>query len=1074
MKLIEKNTNKNGQKSNANCNQVILDHFWHLSGSSDDRRCRSVQIIVQNLAKQISNDQYNDLSYCLDRLIRGLTSTREFSRHGFCILLTELLQHFPQHTDITNVIKIAEKEFGHFKSDFDSELTIGWTLFISCLLKSKRITKSTDKEILSKLFETLFLIGCKKSYVEIIVCELMNNFYEVFSNDSDLFQEIVVDRLKNMDDHGNKLFKTYLMLLCFQKFQLSKEFIVKNVYKPNSKDFTNIIKLIKETSKFQPNIHPIIASFTALIKEIDNKNLDAYFTRLVEEIFKVDMVKTSLGFDIIPIMLENVSHHSQIKLILSSTFIRLLIQTLSNKQHPLNNAALVLCDRLKNYSLKIKDQTSFQIEFARCFIEKPGSINFDELSRSKLLSNILKNFSNDSIKEWISILMNLMMNQDNVAASDFYRVRCLQQMTHLLKCYTGDVKFLMKNCKFFLVFAYFNVDLLTKDLILDNDSGEKLKRFKYPISEKLRQQFKSSFQNVIVHLYALSSTVSTDSDSIVLKNKLAKQIEMLTQIKDFIMILIRDKKLELVDKQISMQKFREVLLEINKKFDSIKTDENKCQVFRLFYLHFLIESFENFSDLQAILPDFNECVIRAFSSENAKGKSNDPFWSDVFVDLLISLIIKSKSSKNIILMTFKYLVPFITPVGIQSLNEAFVDDGTIEFDAEDIDDEEDDDEEDENENNEMDTADQIEDSGDDDDDDDVLQDDNEPVDEEFKKDVLKALGSAAEHEDDSEEVLSDSEMFKLDESLAQVFRQKYGEKKRQAEKAAMIKSFKLRVLDLIKILIDHHPNFSVEMAFTILKNILNFLKSNHSSKNMIALNNKCQQLLQQISKTHLVLNENEKISKEEFENLLTTLLKLQCQCKNSDLQKSFIALTSWLLTLSRNCLSKNDVEFFNEHIERNLQLFFKASHNEIKPELFKTIIPQLHNEKLFFDSKFFEIINQLSLDNNVRPFKRCMALDLLEGILKRISDDQKIESRLIELSEKYLQELLETLKKSKQNEKNIIDLYIRILMVLDVFSLKISDNIKTDVLAAINLLPKDFRRKIDKKFINKLKTTESN
>mgnify|MGYP006867824301 CR=1 FL=1 len=56
----------------------------------------------------------------------------------------------------------------------------------------------------------------------------------------------------------------------------------------------------------------------------------------------------------------------------------------------------------------------------------------------------------------------------------------------------------------------------------------------------------------------------------------------------------------------------------------------------------------------------------------------------------------------------------------------------------------------------------------------------------------------------------------------------------------------------------------------------------------------------------------------------------------------------------------DDVEFFNEHIERNLQLFFKASHNEIKPELFKTIIPQLHNEKLFFDSKFFEIINQLS------------------------------------------------------------------------------------------------------------------
>ncbi|KAH9529489.1 Myb-binding protein 1A [Dermatophagoides farinae] len=1073
MKLVKKKNDSDGRKSNANCNQIILDHFWHLSGSSEERRCRSVQIIVQNLTKQISNNQYNDLSYCLDRLIRGLTSSREFSRHGFCILLTELLQHFPEHTDVADVIKIAEKEFGHFKSDFDSELTIAWTLFISCLLKSKRITNDTDKEIITKLFENLFLIGCKKDYVEIIVCSLMNSFYEIFSDDKELFQEIVVDRLMKMDEHGNMLFKTYLILLCFQRFKLSKEYIVKNVYKSNSKDFTNIIKLIKETSKFQPNIHPIIELFTVLIKQIDGDNLDEYFAKLIEGIFKVDMVKTSLGFDIIPIMLDNVSHHSQIKTILSPTVIRLLIQTLSNKQHPLNKAALVLCNRLENYSLKIKDQTSLQIEFARCFIEKPGSINFDELSRSKLLFNILKNFSNDSIKEWISILMDLMIKQDNVVASDFYRVRCLQQITHLLKCYTGDDEFLMKNCKIFLVFTYF--ERFSEDLILDNDSGEKLKRFKYPISEKLRRQFKSSFQNVIVHLYAISSTVSTNSGSITFKNKLANQIEMLTQLKDFIMVLIKDKKLELVNKQISMKKFREVLLEINEKFDSIKTEENKCYVFRLFYLHFLIESFENLSDIQTILPDFNECFNRAFSDKNPKEKSSDPLWSDVLVDLLISLITKSKSTKNIILMTFKYLVPFISPIGIQSLNEAFVNDGTIEFEDEDMDDEEDDDDDDGD--GEMETTDQIVDTDEDDDeDDDVLEDDTEPVDDEFKKNVLKALGSAAEHDDDgddSDEVLSDSEMFKLDESLAQVFKQKYGEKKRQAEKASMIKSFKLRVLDLIKILIDHHPKLSVEIVFTILTNIFNFLKSNHSSKNMTALNNKCQQLLQQISKTNPVFIENEKIAKDDFENLLTVLLELQCKCKNMDLQKSFIALTSWLLSLSRNHLSENDLEFFHEHIERNLLNFFKRAHNEIKPEVFKTIIPQLYREN-FFDSSFFEIINQFSSDDKVRPFKRCIALDILEGILKRISDDQKTESRLIEFGEKYQRELLETLKKSQQNEIKIINLYIQVLMVIDIFSLKTSENIKTDILQAINSLPKNFRRQINKQFVNKLKSIESN
>lgn len=293
------------KKQNASCNQVILDHFWNICGQSDEKRYRSVKIIHKIISKQVADKQYDDLFYCINRLIRGLTSNSEFSRRGFCLLFYFLLKYFPEPITLPKLIEFAEKEYGKFKEDCNPETAIAWTFFFSCLLKSERIDHNVEEEILSKIFQILFTLGCKKNYLELYVCNLMRLFFNLIKEDNAKFK-IIANKLESMNEFGNTIFKNYLMLVIYQiNPELYKKQIHQNVLNLTSNGYTNIIKQIKETTKYSPINHPINELLIQTIKNIDPKNLKQFYSKLIEEIFQCDLRKTSLGFKLIPILINN-------------------------------------------------------------------------------------------------------------------------------------------------------------------------------------------------------------------------------------------------------------------------------------------------------------------------------------------------------------------------------------------------------------------------------------------------------------------------------------------------------------------------------------------------------------------------------------------------------------------------------------------------------------------------------------------------------------------------------------------------------------------------------------------------
>lgn len=296
-------------KVNANCNQVILDHFWNVCDVSEEKRIKSVQVILKTLSHQLSSNQNSDIDYCIQRLVRGLVSTREFSRHGFCVLLTQILMNFSDQINVTEVIEVAEKEFGSNLDNCLPENVIAWILFVGCLIKSK-IIKQDSSLLIIQIFDILYNLGSRKNYVEVMVCNLMPLLFDVVQNEF-TFESVLLNKIENYEkENKNLLFFVYLVLLSYKKYPtVTKPYfdrlLTQKVFKLNSKDYGKIVSLLKESTKYFPNLHPINELLIKTILEIDSKNASLFLSKIVEDLFKVNLEKTSLGFDVVCILLKH-------------------------------------------------------------------------------------------------------------------------------------------------------------------------------------------------------------------------------------------------------------------------------------------------------------------------------------------------------------------------------------------------------------------------------------------------------------------------------------------------------------------------------------------------------------------------------------------------------------------------------------------------------------------------------------------------------------------------------------------------------------------------------------------------
>ena len=771
-------------------------------------------------------------------------------------------------------------------------------------------------------------------------------------------------------------------------------------------------------------------------------------------------------------------------MVLSSNFLRLFIQTLNNKKHPLHNSATELGNYLVQFSSQIRDKSELQFNIARCLIQLPGSINFDVISKTKILQSILKNFGNDAIRLWVTMVKEMMIEQEVIPASDFIRLRCLQQIPNLLKSYTENDEFIWGIAKYLFLHSY--VDVSASKSIKIDEFKSKNERLKCQITPNLQKEFPHSFKTTFVHIVHHSATSVTSQ-----QDKLSKQIETLTKMVDFILSILSKKNIKLIfAENVDADQIKNAIIDMKEKIDQMASSKKRpieTNVFKLLYLNFIIELFENSEEILAILPDLNECVNRSLLVESLSKRedSKEPLWADVLTDLFLALLTtKSRHTKNIIINSYKYIAPYVSSIGIQSLIDSILDKDAFkstESDDEENDDEEMDEVDDEEEGDEqMETNGNVDSDNDSEEEDEIMEvEGNEKVDEQFRMDVLKALGGAVDNsvndtdddDDEEDEVVSDSEMFKLDDALSEVFRKKFGEKKRSNERQNQIQAFKFRAVDLLQIIVEHKQSMSFSMALELASSILAMSKSHYALKNMLPLTTRCIQMFNTISKKRFNNIEDDQRSYDEglIKKMFDQLIAFQYKCNNGELQKSLVAISSWLLIVTKGHL--NNYDLFHTAIEKALKDLFCRPNIELKTDLFVRLIPQLCEVEStpFLMSDYYETLVDYCFNTKIRTFQRGSAVHMLCSLLNGVKGAKQLD----QLGQRIIELMVNELDDYNTNKTPLMNLLMKLAVTCQVFQVnnpKMNGMMK-QLDGKLSKLPKELRKKLNKQFINKVRNT---
>uniref|UniRef100_A0A3Q4GSP4 MYB binding protein (P160) 1a n=1 Tax=Neolamprologus brichardi TaxID=32507 RepID=A0A3Q4GSP4_NEOBR len=236
----------------------------------------------------------------------------------------------------------------------------------------------------------------------------------------------------------------------------------------------------------------------------------------------------------------------------------------------------------------------------------------------------------------------------------------------------------------------------------------------------------------------------------------------------------------------------ESVANLKKKAKKSQTAESSAfqQLFLLVGMHL----FKAPEELLDIMKDLQSCMEKAQEKKAKKKKKKEteqeePEWVEVMVDILLSLLSQqSRHIRQVCKTVFSSICPHVTAAALTAILD---DDKSDESDDDDDDDDDDGDEEEEGEDEKM---------------------DEEPVDQNFRIELMKVLQQknalATEEDASSDEDLDDEAMMELDKSLSALFSEqkkklqaKKDEKTKLQKEKTLVREFKIKVLDLIEVFV---------------------------------------------------------------------------------------------------------------------------------------------------------------------------------------------------------------------------------------------------------------------------------
>ncbi|GBM38043.1 DNA polymerase V [Araneus ventricosus] len=1024
------------EKAPKNIDKNIFDLLWKLTDNKSKSRihaCADILHILQRKQDEAenTNEPTKDLQYCLERLVRGLASSRDSARLGFSLMLTEILKKM--NVEIEEILELVKQHLSVSSALEKKDAAFGQLFACVSIVRSGKLANHSH---LSFVVTMLYDLWHGRSYILKACYEILTDLFSQLSEET--FANNVWPYLKEKLTFGwekssaDLIWPLFLSIRMFPnavtpKF-LKKKWTSEDIF--SSENFDHIKKILRQTTSSVPVLHPLCCEILNLcVLRKDGKEL--WNILIDDNLFEIDQTeKAFVGFEMVKKALQENHKKKIIKYVLSPKFCTMFTKSLLNTKHPMNPAATSLGAFLSNFVKETKDP-DIQIIILKVFLN--SSAPPEQIFKKKEVTAIVQNLLPDAVKAYCELLKSIAISKRESDEEDrgthSRGCQAVLQIGSLVlhPAVVSDMDWRLDVVKFLFLHSFFKLHTPTEDILHCESSCA-------DIGAKVQEIFKNSFFKAFNFLCHRTEQHSTPIEQF-LQHLLSftEYAEQLLAATDFVTPCFALDKVQESWQQMKSSVHK--LTKQNKKDGKI----NESNTFQALLLELAFHLFQDPEFISGVLEELHVCCKKALHDrKHSEGGEipDEPSWVSVVVDILLSLLSRNSHHLRCVVTTvFPLLCPFITKEALQLIldviNPAQTDEPMMV-----------------DEEVESDVA--FESGSSSEDESDPEQDN----DDKFRAEVKEALGPAAEESDDESIVLSDTEMFKLDEALGKAFKKRIqaGHTQQNEEEKTLL-DFRVRCLDLIAIYLKSEP--PMDLVLHCIQPVLSAYEDGHKGKHHVHLLHKAVSTLQTLEKIKKFQN-SDNVEKSQLKEQLE-LLVTKCQKEtNLTVAQKLYSLCVFMVLCFRKLShqssekkSKKTPPYLKIYLSE-LETFAKGSKTNVFPQFFVALMEACPD--LAFN--FIGPLKEYAFSTDIRIYRRTQCLGLLLEAIKFTKGQTSIAAEeWLEIESSIMPSAVETLKNTL-NGPEFKPVYVNELLNV-IYSLRciLKEKTNQSILEKTDLLP---------------------
>ncbi|KAM6970524.1 myb-binding protein 1A-like protein [Aplochiton taeniatus] len=865
-------------------NREFLDFFWDIAKPEQQIRLKAIEDLVQYLKL---SEKPDEITYSLKRLVDGLAHTREVARPGFSLALGQVLGAFEEVPLRTTFDQIKLKHnLQTAKKKLIRSAAFGNLFGVLALSQSNRLSK--EPLVVLECVQLLQSLSQHREHLKDLPTKTMVDILS--ETPQEVFEEVLLGALQgDLSSAFSTPEQLQLLLVAMQKFpEVLKPKKLKKllgtstiITTANIPKVTEVLRMAARSMK-KDHLLPGVA-LDLLQVSLREDNFELFW----EEIIIKGMLKDPQGhtqylcYRLLGSALPLLSL-LQLKQVLSGEVMR---------HYGEHVVSVQLQDRFKFGPVMETYVGDFFQACDDSDKQLAVLLGFSLLTNQGYPVvpsgwRVVQYLQPPTLRSYIDWLKKMFLHPQLETCLDFatrkqkenqeeqkqkedpvIRLRkwIIPRLTSIIEnCQVKrDEELVMDVARFVFFHAFFNIKKATPCI------PETQNPLSVPLDDKSRTILVNSFFGLLQHMNNMSvlgeSPEGVDSSHKRFQGVTADGTMWIYHIVQFADALLNQPKNVQSNQPFSPDQ-REAW---NSMISSVATLMKKAKkepapetnAFQQLFLLVGIHLFKAPEDLVDLMKDLQNCMEKAQEKKVKKKKKKkqteeEPHWAEVVVDILLSLLAQpSRHIRQVCKTVFAHICPHVTARALNAIldvldphkdEEESVIAVTDDKDKEDktkkgkAKQEEEDQEEDQDEDmQEEDESGSDDDSDEEADEDLAMEEGGEEVDQNFRLELMKVLqnqNALATEEDGSDaEDLDDEAMMKLDGSIAALFLEqkkkiqaKKDEKVQMKKETALIRDFKIKVLDLIEVFLAKQANSPLVLG--LVEPLLTVIETSMSSE----------------------------------------------------------------------------------------------------------------------------------------------------------------------------------------------------------------------------------------------------